>query len=82
MPYTYDYSRPALTVDCVVFGLDEEDLKVVLIQRDLDPFAGKWALPGDSSTWTSPWKMPHGGNCKRRRAYQRSFLSSFTPSAT
>ena len=46
MPYTYDYPRPALTVDCVVFGLDEEDLKVVLIQRDLEPFAGKWALPG------------------------------------
>ena len=46
MPYTYDYPRPALTVDCVVFGLDEEDLKVVLVQRDLEPFAGKWALPG------------------------------------
>ncbi len=46
MPYTYEYPRPALTVDCVVFGLDEEDLKVALIQRDLEPFAGKWALPG------------------------------------
>jgi 8-oxo-dGTP diphosphatase len=30
----------------VVFGLDEEDLKVLLIQRDLDPFKGRWALPG------------------------------------
>ncbi len=46
MDYCYDYPRPALTVDCVVFGLDEEDLKVLLIQRDLPPFAGKWALPG------------------------------------
>src|SRR5260221_1091464 len=46
MPHTYPYARPALTVDCVVFGLDEEDLKVVLIQRDLNPFAGMWALPG------------------------------------
>ena len=46
MPYTYEYARPALTVDCVVFGLDDEDLKVLLIQRDLDPYAGKWALPG------------------------------------
>ena len=46
MPYTYEYPRPALTVDCVVFGLDEEDLKVLLIQRGLDPFKGKWALPG------------------------------------
>jgi ADP-ribose pyrophosphatase YjhB (NUDIX family) len=46
MPHTYDYARPALTVDCVVFGLDEEDLKVALVQRGLEPFAGKWALPG------------------------------------
>jgi len=46
MPVTYEFSRPALTVDCVVFGLDEEDLKILLIQRDLPPFEGKWALPG------------------------------------
>ena len=46
MPYSYEYPRPALTVDCVVFGLDDEDLKVMLIQRDLEPFAGHWALPG------------------------------------
>jgi 8-oxo-dGTP diphosphatase len=35
-----------LTVDCVVFGLDEQELKVMLIQRALAPFQGKWALPG------------------------------------
>ena len=49
MPYTYEYPRPSLTVDCVVFGLDgldEEDLKVLLIERGRDPFAGTWALPG------------------------------------
>ncbi len=46
MSYTYEYARPALTVDCVVFGIDGEELKVLLIQRDLEPFAGAWALPG------------------------------------
>lgn len=48
MPHTYEYARPNLTVDCVVFGLDveESDLKIMLIQRDLTPFQGKWALPG------------------------------------
>lgn len=46
MPFTYEYARPALTVDCVVFGLDDTDLKVLLIERDLEPFRGKWALPG------------------------------------
>ncbi|MEN9358527.1 MAG: hypothetical protein RL095_62 [Verrucomicrobiota bacterium] len=43
---TYEYPRPALTVDCVVFGLDEEGLKVLLIRRGLAPFKGRWALPG------------------------------------
>jgi 8-oxo-dGTP diphosphatase len=33
-------------VDCVVFGLDDKELKVMLIQRALAPFEGKWALPG------------------------------------
>ena len=46
MTHTYEHPRPALTVDCVVFGFDEEDLKVLLIQRDLPPFQGRWALPG------------------------------------
>lgn len=48
MPYTYEFERPNLTVDCVVFGFgpEDEDLKVILIQRDIDPFKGKWALPG------------------------------------
>lgn len=46
MPFQYQYPRAALTVDCVVFGLDDEDLKVLLIERDLEPFAGSWALPG------------------------------------
>jgi len=46
MTYSYKYPRAALTADCVVFGLDDEDLKVMLIQRDLPPFEGTWALPG------------------------------------
>jgi 8-oxo-dGTP diphosphatase len=46
MSFTYEYARPALTVDCVIFGFDDGDLKVLLIERDLPPFKGKWALPG------------------------------------
>lgn len=46
MAYTYEYPRPALTVDAVVFAFDDQDLKVLLIQRGLAPFMGKWALPG------------------------------------
>jgi 8-oxo-dGTP diphosphatase len=46
VPHTYEYPRAALTVDCVVFGFDEAELKVLLIRRGLAPFKGKWALPG------------------------------------
>lgn len=46
MTFTYEFPRPSLTVDAVVFGLDDEDLRVLLIQRDIEPFEGKWALPG------------------------------------
>lgn len=46
MPHTYQYPRAALTVDCVVFGFDEGELKVLLIERALEPFKGRWALPG------------------------------------
>jgi 8-oxo-dGTP diphosphatase len=46
MVFEYKYPRPALTVDCIIFGLDKDELKVMLIQRDLEPFEGRWALPG------------------------------------
>jgi 8-oxo-dGTP diphosphatase len=47
MAYTYEYPRPSLTVDCIIFGLDESSrLKVLLIQRGHDPFKDTWALPG------------------------------------
>jgi 8-oxo-dGTP diphosphatase len=43
---SYEFPRAALTVDCVVLGLDADDLKVLLIQRKLPPFQHSWALPG------------------------------------
>jgi 8-oxo-dGTP diphosphatase len=48
MGFSYEFERPGLTVDCVIFGLDldEESLRVMLIERDLEPFAGMWAVPG------------------------------------
>ncbi len=46
MSYTYEFPRPAIAVDCVVFGLDEQDLKVMAIRRGIPPFENQWALPG------------------------------------
>ena len=44
--FTYDYPRPAVTTDCVVFGLDGHELKVLLIERGNEPYKGFWAFPG------------------------------------
>lgn len=45
MSYTYKYPRPAVTTDCVVFT-NEEEPKVLLIQRGNEPYKGCWAFPG------------------------------------
>lgn len=44
--YEYDYERPALATDCVIFGFDGGELKLLLIERLNEPFKNKWALPG------------------------------------
>lgn len=44
--YTYEYPRPALTVDIVIFTLRENRLHILLIQRAENPYYGYWALPG------------------------------------
>jgi 8-oxo-dGTP diphosphatase len=40
-------NRIALSVDCVIFGFDEDKLKVLLIRSDLKKYLGKWSLLGD-----------------------------------
>ncbi len=40
-------NRIALSVDCVIFGFDENKLKVLLIRSDLKKYKGKWSLLGD-----------------------------------
>jgi 8-oxo-dGTP diphosphatase len=43
--YTYDYPRPAVTVDTVIVTREPQP-RVLLIRRKHDPFAGMWAIPG------------------------------------
>lgn len=44
--YCYEYPRPMLTADIVVFNLRNGLVSVLLIQRGFDPYKGSWALPG------------------------------------
>jgi len=44
--YCYDYPRPSVTVDIILFTFYDNDLKVLLIQRKHAPYEGGWSLPG------------------------------------
>ena len=41
-----NFFKSAFTVDNIIFGFDEGDLKVLLIKRGEEPYSGQWALPG------------------------------------
>ncbi len=42
-----DYFNIAISVDCVIFGYDDKELKVLLIKSDLEEFSGLYSLLGD-----------------------------------
>ena len=44
--YCYKYPHPSVTTDCVIFGFNGERLQVLLIERGIEPFKGRWAFPG------------------------------------
>ena len=44
--YCYKYPHPSVTTDCVIFGFDGAKLRVLLVQRGIEPYKGRWAFPG------------------------------------
>ena len=46
LKFCYKYPHPSVTADCVIFGFDGVSIKVLLIQRGIEPFKDKWAFPG------------------------------------
>lgn len=40
------FKKPSVTVDIVIFSIREEELNVLLVKRDIEPFKDKWAIPG------------------------------------
>ena len=44
--YCYKYPHPSVTTDCVIFGFDGTKLNVLLIERGIEPYKGRWAFPG------------------------------------
>ncbi len=42
-----EFFKLGISIDCVVFGFDGQELKVLLIERGDDLYKGYWALPGN-----------------------------------
>lgn len=40
------FERPSVTVDVILFTVQGNDLKVLLVKRDVEPFKDMWAIPG------------------------------------
>jgi len=40
--FSYSFS-----LDCVIFGFKDDEIKVLLVKRAVDPFKAYWAVPGD-----------------------------------
>lgn len=43
---TNKFEKPSVTVDLLVFTVDRDDLKIILVKRGIEPFKNMWALPG------------------------------------
>ncbi len=46
MPYTYEYPRPCVTTDSLVFRKIDNKWFILLIERGNEPYKGCWAIPG------------------------------------
>lgn len=44
--FTYEYERPSLTTDTVIFKEEDETIYVLVIKRKNEPYKGMYALPG------------------------------------
>jgi ADP-ribose pyrophosphatase YjhB (NUDIX family) len=44
------WPRPSVTVDTLIFTVEERRVFLLLIQRKHDPYQGAWALPGAHAT--------------------------------
>ena len=46
MPKYQKQFRILVAGDCIIFGFDGAELKILLVKRDLEPEKGKWSLMG------------------------------------
>ena len=71
--YCYEYPRPAVSADMVVFGFDGNNFYLLLIQRGNEPYKDKWALPGGFLEMDETIE-----NCAKRELREETTLKNTT----
>ena len=46
VPFTYNADSFKVAIDCIVFGFDKQELKLLLVHRNMEPAKGQWSLMG------------------------------------
>jgi len=75
--YWYQYEHAAVTTDCVVFGYDGMRLKVLLIQRGIEPYKGSWAFPGGFMKMTETAEEGARRELKEETGFEAKYLEQF-----
>ena len=44
--YYEEYSKVLVSVDCIIFGFDKDELRILIGKRKMDPGRGQWSLYG------------------------------------
>lgn len=42
----HKYEKPSVTADIVIYTIQNDELKILLVKRGIEPFKDKWAIPG------------------------------------
>lgn len=75
--YTYEYPRPSVTTDCVIFGYDGNNLKVLLVQRGIEPYKGQWAFPGGFLQMTETASECAKRELKEETGLENAYMEQF-----
>lgn len=75
--YSYQYPRPALTVDCAIFCQCKGKTYILLIERAQDPFANTWAFPGGFVDMDEDLSQAAYRELKEETGFENCQLSQF-----
>lgn len=75
--YYYKYPHPSVTTDSVIFGFDGTSLKVLLVERGLEPYKGRWAFPGGFVKMDEDADEGARRELKEETGFETSYMEQF-----